>query len=74
MNNIEAAEKRLADACLDLAKAVKWRREPFDAKEIDLVAEEFFRISNIYTPYKNGDRLSPRAVKRCSDAVHPTGL
>jgi hypothetical protein len=58
MNDLETVEKKLADSCLALAKAVKWRPEPFDPKEVDSVAKEFFRIAQIYAPEKDGDRVA----------------
>ena len=58
MKTIKAAEKKLADACFDLAKMAKWRPEPFDEKEVDNVAKEFFRIAMSSVPEMDGDRLA----------------
>ena len=58
MKTIKAAEKKLADACFDLAKTAKWRPEPFDKKEVDNVAKEFFRIAMLSIPEMDGDRLA----------------
>jgi hypothetical protein len=58
MNKIKAAEKNLADACFFLAKMAKWRPEPFDEKEVDKVAKEFFRIAMSSIPEMDGDRLA----------------
>jgi len=39
------AEQKLAAECFDLAKALKWRREPFDAKQIEALSEHFYRVA-----------------------------
>jgi len=44
--------------CHSLAKALRWQRKPFDAKEISDLADYFYRNAILFLPYKDGNRLA----------------